>query len=250
MHFDKETYRKPDPWASSLPGAAMITSYTSYSPYPEFEDVNYKKILRVPLGLENGDLWNGWELNEIESYYTSDWDDTDYSAQIEKWRSDYYSVNRKVAHTKEEIAASAARRRKKVLDYIEKVGKNDPTVYILPEGITDVGYSDIKIPKGTVAVLLPEGLVSFKADIPDTVKYINFPSTLKTLFPEFSSSSQIEALELPENLEELDYVLFWYNSDENKRWDVYVPGWSETPPEWHQAWDMFCNAHFGEYQKN
>ena len=247
MHFTRKTYRKPDPWASSLPGGGTITSYTSYSEYPEFESANYKETLRLPLGLDDD---GSWELKEIESYYTSDWEEHDYSELIEKRRNDYYSVDRKIKRTTQEIAASAARRRKKVLDYINKVGRDSPTVFILPEGTKTVNWGDINIPDGTVAVLLPEGLETLIIRIPSSVKYINFPSTLKKLIPDIYSDSQIEAIELPENLEELGDILFWYNSNEYKRWDVYVPGWSETPPEWHKAWDMYCNVHYGEYLKD
>ena len=134
-----------------------------------------------------------------------------------------------------------------MLDYIAKVGKNDRTVFILPEGTEKVEWDDIDIPDETVAILLPEGLETFRADIPNDVKYINFPSTLKELHVNFSSDSPIEALELPENLEKLDNVLFWYSPDKIR--DMYVPGWTETPPEWHKSWDMFCHVHFGEYLK-
>ena len=134
-----------------------------------------------------------------------------------------------------------------MLDYIAKVGKNDRTVFILPEGTEKVERGDIDIPDETVAILLPEGLETFCADIPKDVQYVNFPSTLKELYVTFSPDSPIEVLELPENLEKLDNVLFWYSPDKIR--DMYVPGRTETPPEWHKSWDMFCNAHFGEYLK-
>ncbi|WP_277055539.1 hypothetical protein [Treponema socranskii] len=189
----------------------------------------------------------GSSFEQIEENYTSDWDEKDYTELIAERIEDYYSENRKIERTEKEIKASANRRRQKVLDYIAKVGKNDRTVFILPEGTEKVERGDIDIPDETVAILLPEGLETFCADIPKDVQYVNFPSTLKELYVTFSPDSPIEVLELPENLEKLDNVLFWYSPDKIR--DMYVPGRTETPPEWHKSWDMFCNAHFGEYLK-
>lgn len=246
MHFYKVSYRKPDPWASPRPGAAMITEYTSYSEYPETKDVDFTLTLRFPLGLSDGD----GELKEISSSYMSDWQEKDYSEEIAKRIEEYYSVKRKIERTDEEITASAARRRQRVLDYIAKVGENDPTVFIVPEGTKElVDCIGMDIPDGTVAVLLPEGLEFFSTKISSSVKYINFPSTLKILCPWFSSDSKIEPFEIPENLEKLTTVLFFYNPDDDKKWEVYVPGYSETPPDWDQSWDMYCNVHWGEYQE-
>ncbi|WP_407426767.1 hypothetical protein [Treponema sp.] len=59
----------------------------------------------------------------------------------------------------------------------------------------------------------------------------------------------IYQIELPENLKKLADVLFWYNEDDDKKWTVYVSGYSETPPNWQQKWDMYCNVHFGEYME-
>ena len=77
-------------------------------------------------------------------------------------------------------------------------------------------------------------------------KIYEFPVNIIEIIRQFLFRP-IEALELPENLEELDGVLFWYSPDKIR--DMYVPGWTETPPEWHKSWDMFCNVHFGEYLK-
>ena len=239
MHFDKESYRKPDPWASEIPGGGTITAYTSYSEYPEYEDVDFGKTINWFSSCRN------YSLKIIEDEYKSDWTDKDYSELIAARIKEYYSIDRKIKRTEDEIKASAQRRRQKVLDYIEKVGKDDSTVYVLPEGTKKVEYGDLEIPDETVAVLLPEGLEVFKTCLPSSVKYINFPSTLKRLGDVFPPDSEIEEIELPENLEEVYSVLFWYSPDKTR--EVYVPGWAETPPEWHKQWDRFCNAHFGSY---
>lgn len=199
MHFYKESYRKPDPWASAMPGGGTITPYTSYSEYPEYEDIDSNETINW---FESNCYWTalgkdyGSSFEQIEENYTSDWDEKDYTELIAERIEDYYSENRKIERTEEEIKASANRRRQKVLDYIAKVGKNDRTVFILPEGTEKVEWDDIDIPDETVAILLPEGLETFCADIPNDVQYMNFPSTLKGLYVTFSPDSPIEVLDL------------------------------------------------------
>lgn len=244
MNFTREAYRQPDLWASHAHGG--IDVYSSYDPYPVLSDIQKSGCLNWFSEILYVDEYKRTSSEILKKEFVLEWDDTDYSELRKKRNEEYYAKNRKVERDENEIKASADKRRQKVLSYIENADTDDKTVFIVPEGTTEID-SDFSFPEETVAILLPEGLEIFDCGhVPDSVKYINFPSTLKKLDGWcFSASSELSELELPENLEELDNVLFWYTSDAKRK--VYVPGWSETPVKWDKYWDICVDARFGEY---
>lgn len=252
MHFDEKTYQKPDEWASPLPGAGMITTYTSYN-YPEHEKISRDQtfnwfIDKISASKERELDFD--KLYEREKPFKAEWDETDYTSLIEQRKKEFYSRNCKIERTESEIRASALKRRQKVLDYIEKVGKDDRTVYIVPEGTKKMLWNDTKIEEGIVAVLLPEGLEELNCDFPLSVTYINLPSTLKKLnCSGFYGRSNIKSLEIPENIEEITGCLFFPPSEDKPHY-VYVPGFSDKPAEWDQVWDYFCEQAYGSYERD
>ena len=277
MHFDRETYFQPDFWATALGAGGIITRYSSYDPYPVYKDISYDvtlnwfyDYLRWKLKLDFDFAYDGVyeKLYFYSSKFKYEWEEKDYTELRKKRNEEIDPSAGKIKRTKEEIAASAKKRRQKVLDYIEKVGMDDSTVFVVPDGTKELigsSWTDIDIPAGVVAVLIPEGVEVIDYMFPDTVKYINLPSSLRRIGCLFYKFSEMKILELPENIESISGELFssYYGTSEDSEYDdstfdslvlsrrVYVPGWSDTPPseEWHQEWDKNCCSHFGEYEE-
>lgn len=266
MHFDRRTYYQPDEWATPLGWGGIITSWTSYDPYPVYEDISYSltfnwfyDYLIDELDLNYKDEHIKLSFYGEEPFKAAAWEEKDYTELRKKRNEEHAPAKRKIKRTDAEIAASAKKRRQKVLDYIEKVGKDDSTVFIVPDGLKELSWKNIEIPNGVVAVLIPEGVEYIDIDLPDTVKYVNLPSTLKGIYSNFISNvSELKILELPENIEFIGARLFsvYYDPEppdletiQSRK--VYVPGWSDTPPDsrWHQEWDIKCHSYFGEYSE-
>ncbi|WP_407426765.1 hypothetical protein [Treponema sp.] len=95
--------------------------------------------------LVQGKKFKRWVVNDcdaysfngdtvIQYYDTSDWLDRKLKGTYEVKNYHILMHFYKVSYRKPDPWASAARRRQRVLDYIAKVGKNAPTVFIVLEG--------------------------------------------------------------------------------------------------------------------